>query len=268
MGKLVLRLPDGGTRDIPLERERTTIGRRPDNDVCLPYPAVSGEHAAVVTILDDSFLEDLNSTNGTLVNGKAVTKHFLRDRDEIDVGRQILVYYSGSFSSESDAGAGAPIVTRHGDAAADRLANPLHEGSERGEGTLPLQPMVPAIGSDGAIDTVAWFDAQRGRATPASPAAASERVPGDAPTLEVLDGPGAGRQVIVSGDEFVIGRIGVAIAAMRRTPDGFRLVHVEGDVHPRINGATLPEEGSLLALGDELEVAGTRLVYRPAIGTR
>ena len=76
-----------------------TIGRRADNDVCLPLPAVCGEHAAVVTILDDSFLEDLRSTNGTLVNGKSVAKHFLRDHDEIDIGRQLLVYVSGDGDS-------------------------------------------------------------------------------------------------------------------------------------------------------------------------
>src|SRR5207244_2519743 len=70
------------------------IGRRPDNDVSLPFPAVSGEHAAIVTILSDSFLEDLGSTNGTFVNGKSVTKHFLRDRDRIDVGRENLIYYA------------------------------------------------------------------------------------------------------------------------------------------------------------------------------
>ena len=88
MGKLVLFLADGTTLDVPLDRERITIGRRADNDVCLPYPAVCGEHAAVVTILADSFLEDLGSTNGTLVNGKPIVKHFLRDRDQIDIGRQ------------------------------------------------------------------------------------------------------------------------------------------------------------------------------------
>ncbi|NDP42202.1 MAG: FHA domain-containing protein, partial [Aromatoleum sp.] len=92
MGKLVLFLADGTTLDIRLDRERITIGRRADNDVCLPYPAVSGEHAAVVTILADSFLEDSGSTNGTLVNGNPVAKHFLRDRDQIDIGRQKLVY--------------------------------------------------------------------------------------------------------------------------------------------------------------------------------
>src|SRR6202163_172777 len=92
MSKLVLHLEDGTTLDIPLDDERITIGRRGDNDVCLPNLAVSGEHAAVVTILADSFLEDLGSTNGTLVNGNPVAKHFLRDRDQIDVGKHKLVY--------------------------------------------------------------------------------------------------------------------------------------------------------------------------------
>ena len=92
MGKLVIYLADGTTMDVPLRKERITIGRRPDNDVCLPFPAVSGEHAQVVTILADSFLEDLGSTNGTIVNGKAVAKHFLVDHDQIDIGRQRLTY--------------------------------------------------------------------------------------------------------------------------------------------------------------------------------
>src|SRR5260370_26099158 len=94
MSKLVLFLPDGTTLDVPLARERTTIGRRADNDICLPNLAVSGEHAVVVTILADSFLEDLGSTNGTLVNGKPVAKHFLRDRDHIDIGRHKLVCFT------------------------------------------------------------------------------------------------------------------------------------------------------------------------------
>jgi pSer/pThr/pTyr-binding forkhead associated (FHA) protein len=94
VGKLVLLLADGTTVDVPLTKERVTIGRRADNDICLPHPAVSGEHASVVTILADSFLEDMGSTNGTLVNGKAIVKHVLRDYDQIDVGRQRLVFVS------------------------------------------------------------------------------------------------------------------------------------------------------------------------------
>jgi len=94
VGKLVIYLSDGTTMDVPLVKERVTIGRRADNDVCLPYPAVSGEHAQVVTILADSFLEDLGSTNGTIVNGRPVVKHFLNDYDQIDIGRQRLTYMS------------------------------------------------------------------------------------------------------------------------------------------------------------------------------
>ena len=85
MGKLVHFHDDGKAAEIRLDRQRITIGRRPDNDICLAYPAVSGEHAAVVTILADSFLEDLGRTNGTLVNGAAVTKRCLRDRDVLPI---------------------------------------------------------------------------------------------------------------------------------------------------------------------------------------
>jgi len=92
VGKLVLYLADGSTHQVVLEKERMTIGRRADNDLCLPHPAVSGEHATVTTILTDSFLEDQGSTNGTLVNGRPIGKHFLRDRDVIDIGKQRIVY--------------------------------------------------------------------------------------------------------------------------------------------------------------------------------
>jgi len=110
MGKLVLFHADGTTLDILLRKERVTIGRRADNDVCLPHPAVSGEHAAVVTILSDSFLEDLGSTNGTLVNGIRSVKHFLRDHDQVDIGRQRLVYMS---DEEAKVEPPVPEIARH-----------------------------------------------------------------------------------------------------------------------------------------------------------
>ena len=253
MGKLVLRLPGGGTREYALERERTTIGRRADNDVCLPFPAVSGEHAAVVTILDDSFLEDLNSTNGTLVNGKAITKHFLRDRDEIDIGRQKLVYCTGEFAGS--------LAADHAPEAADAR----RKDAARGEGTLPLQALAGAAGTSGNVDTIDWFTSPAASPQRAEPSPHEARTAADAPTLEVLDGPAAGTQCVVAGDAFVVGRLGVSLATLRRTEDGFRLLHLEGDVRPRINGATLPDEGSLLAVGDEIEIAGSRLLYRPVV---
>jgi hypothetical protein len=92
-----------------------------------------------------------------------------------------------------------------------------------------------------------------------SPAAGSMATP----ALEVVEGSGAGRVVPIDREVFVIGRVGLQVAAAMRTPDGLRLVHVEGDAPPRINGTALAGEGSLLALGDEIEIAGARLRFHP-----
>ncbi|HEX6944906.1 MAG TPA: FHA domain-containing protein [Casimicrobiaceae bacterium] len=254
MGKLVLHLPDGSTRDIVLARERMTIGRRMDNDICLPLPTVSAEHAAVVTVLDDSFLEDLRSRNGTLVNGKTITKHFLRDHDEIDIGRQRLVYYSGDFMPDEPAAAPMPAVRAQPASGSVWSSSPSPEAAVEAAARVKAAAQSPAANPrDAMIDTSTLFD----------PPQEPERL--SAPTLAVLDGPSEGIVAAIDGDEFVLGRLGGQLATIRRTPDGYRLTMLEGDVRARINGAELPDEGALLALGDEIEVAGTRLRYEPAV---
>jgi pSer/pThr/pTyr-binding forkhead associated (FHA) protein len=79
-------------KEIPLTKERTTIGRKPHNDIQIDNLAVSGEHAVIVTILNDSFLEDLGSTNGTVVNGSPIKKHFLQNNDVIELGKYKLKF--------------------------------------------------------------------------------------------------------------------------------------------------------------------------------
>lgn len=93
MGKLVITDNTGVTTEYTLDKERVTLGRQASNDVVLNDKAVSGRHAAIVTILDDSFLEDLDSTNGTQVNGQPVTKHPLAHGDVITVGRNTVRYF-------------------------------------------------------------------------------------------------------------------------------------------------------------------------------
>src|SRR5262249_39966243 len=86
-------------------KERITIGRKPHNDIQIDNLAVSGEHALIVTILNDSFLEDLGSTNGTLVNGNPIKKHILLNNDVIEIGKYKLKYVSeqpGGQASVSD----------------------------------------------------------------------------------------------------------------------------------------------------------------------
>ena len=90
MSKLIFSLDNAFLGDYPLDKERITIGRRPTNDIHIDNLAVSGEHAVVVTIGNDSFLEDLESSNGTLVNGQPIKKHVLQYGDVIEIGKYQL----------------------------------------------------------------------------------------------------------------------------------------------------------------------------------
>jgi len=92
MAKLILSLEGSVIREIPIDKERIMIGRKPQNDVQIENLAVSGEHACIVTILNDSFLEDLGSTNGTLVNGNQVKKHILQNNDVVEIGKYKMKY--------------------------------------------------------------------------------------------------------------------------------------------------------------------------------
>jgi FHA domain len=344
MGKLVLYLADGTLLHVPLDKERITLGRRADNDVCLPYPAVSGEHAAVVTILADSFLEDLGSTNGTLVNGKAIAKHFLNDRDQIDIGRQRLTYVADDdarvdplppdivrnqlrgLSDRIDAVRGgpqvplpsintgrAPIVNAGilmGDEFEQEMIAPARDVSPAAPAvSTPLQPEAPERAGRPSGDVVP--EPQRGTggarlapeaaprvpttprgpftgeaparmgdpaasapdlsltqrmvipvAPPAAPPAVvvpDASAPSRPPSVRVLSGPSTGRVVPFPNAQLSVGRVGIQVAIVRKTADGFALVPVEGAQPPKINGAPVGAEGSPLHPGDTFEVAGVRL---------
>ena len=331
MGKLVLFLKDATAVEIPLDKERVTIGRRPDNDVCLPHPAVSGEHAAVVTILSDSFLEDLGSTNGTQVNGRSITKHFLRDRDQIDIGRQLLVYLADTaaraepppgFLREERHALNQRVEAAHREPRADasaegrvepRIATPIgaavdgaaadiDEELRRAEPRLPprvaAQPAVRAdrsgaapaaiqanasaseaarraaprdIRRDGSAD---GFDAEllavrRTHVDTATQEVPVERAPirhdpGPARVqVRVMTGPQAGRVVPMVSDEFVMGRVGVQVAAIVARGADLVLVPREGPPPIDGDGAPVPAAGRAIAPGDAFEIAGTRLQLLP-----
>ena len=74
MARLILSLDGSVMAEYNMNKERYTIGRLPDNDIRIDNPAVSGHHSLIINILNDSFLEDLNSTNGTFLGRRAVTE--------------------------------------------------------------------------------------------------------------------------------------------------------------------------------------------------
>src|SRR3990167_6471705 len=114
MAKLILSMEITMLKEIPLTKERTTIGRKPHNDIQIDNLAISGEHAVVITILNDSFLEDLGSTNGTFVNGQSVKKHFLQNGDTIELGKYRLKYVSELPQQTSSADFEKTMILRPG----------------------------------------------------------------------------------------------------------------------------------------------------------
>ena len=112
MAKLILSMDGLTLKEIPLSKERTTIGRKPHNDIQIDNLAISGEHAVIVTILNDSFLEDLGSTNGTFVNGQQVKKHFLQNGDVVELGKYRLKYVNETPQQASGADFEKTMVLR------------------------------------------------------------------------------------------------------------------------------------------------------------
>src|SRR5438552_8615018 len=87
MGKLVVSLDGVVIKEVQITKDKTTLGRRPYNDIVIDNLAVSGEHAVLQMVGADVFIEDLNSTNGTYINGKAVKKQLLAHNDTVEIGK-------------------------------------------------------------------------------------------------------------------------------------------------------------------------------------
>jgi predicted component of type VI protein secretion system len=92
MGKLIISFENAVLKTVPLNKERITIGRRPENDIQIDNLGVSGQHAAIVTVGNDFFLEDLKSTNGTLLNGQLAEKQLLKNNDVVEIGKHKLKF--------------------------------------------------------------------------------------------------------------------------------------------------------------------------------
>jgi hypothetical protein len=262
MAKLVLLVPNGTTLDVPLRRERVTLGRRADNDVCLPNLAVSGEHAVVMTILSDSFLEDLGSTNGTLVNGKPIAKHFLRDGDLIDIGRHKLLYFV-----DDDAIPPSGILKKAGREAVGDLGEKVEMAKPIVRARRATSAVVRRDGATPAEPAKVDESTQRNVAVAANPVplTAADGAGPDGPMLKFLSGYKAGQAVALTRERTTIGRAGVQLAVIERSGDGYRVRPVEGKPTP-VNGRAATADGVALAPGDVLEILGNRLEFVPGGG--
>lgn len=274
MAKLVIYQSDGRTREVLLDRDRVTIGRRPDHDVCLPFPAVSADHGEIITVGADSFLHDLGSTNGTVVNGNRVTKHFLRDRDEIELGRQHLVYVVNEHekvASRTIDDDESSSKRRSDESHKERYTEPIGLATEQRLEIPKLSPVDELLSdlmemnteASAAVDIPPPVSIVSSAQTPAAhERTADEYQEGTAGAyIEVMSGPNAGQITPMTKSEFVFGKAGATLAVIRKEVAGYVLVPTEGARAPMVNGEGVGPEGAQLQFGDTIVVGGVTLRF-------
>ena len=256
MAKLILSMDGLVLKEIQLTKERTTIGRKPHNDIQIDNLAVSGEHAVLVTILADSFLEDLGSTNGTMVNGQSVKKHFMQNNDVIEMGKYKLKYVADT----------APAGAAKADFEKTMILRP---GAMR---PAPAAPVAAAAGA--SVDSPAPIvaaaaplmakagETQRNAAPVAMPPSPAASVPAQKiGMLRILSGAIAGRELELIKPLTTFGKPGVQVAVLTRRPQGYFVTHVEGANQPSVNGQSIGTAPHALKDHDLIELAGVKMEF-------
>lgn len=162
MPKMIVSIDGVVIREVQLTKDRTSVGRRPYNDLVIDNLAVSGEHAVLQLAGNDVHLEDLNSTNGTYLNGKAVKKQLLQNGDTVEIGKyrikyvndavdsgyeKTTVFKAGSAGAAAVAGMAASAATKSASSSAPAAIKVL-SGSAAGR-EVPLVKVVTTIGKPG-----------------------------------------------------------------------------------------------------------------------
>lgn len=237
MARLILSLDSQVLAEYNMNKERYTIGRLPDNDVRIDNPAVSGHHSLVINILNDSFLEDLNSTNGTYANGKLIKKHALQHGDVITIGHHQLRFVDVQSSDSDQDEFEKTMVITPGSAiaaeAAKRAADPASGNAAA---------LAPSDTSSSGIRPVALQKAK----------------------LQVLSGAFAGRELELNKALTTLGRPGVQVAAISRRADGFFIIHVDSGTageFPLVNGQAIGSKARKLTNNDVIQLAGVKMGF-------
>jgi len=195
----------------------------------------------VITILDDSFLEDLGSTNGTYVNGKLIKKHALRDGDVVGIGKHELKYVN-EHATADDEDFEKTMIIRPGSASAAVAAA---KAAEDAGAAAAEDPKEMTTGG-----------------TPV-PAPASSGMP--LGKLQVLNGPIAGKELELTKALITLGKPGVQVAVISRRPQGYFLTHIEGDGQnnnfPVVNGTAIGPQAYTMSNGDIIELAGIKMEF-------
>ena len=249
MGKLVVSLDGVVIKEVQITKDKTSLGRRPYNDIVIDNLAVSGEHAVMQLVGTDVFIEDLNSTNGTYINGKAVKKQLLQHNDTVEIGK-----YKIKFLAEEGNDYEKTMIMRPGSGGFSNMGNSAPAASTLSPTTAAERAAQGPLTAPGGLFT----------SSGTSPLSNTSfgGLPPQAPALiKVLNGAAAGREVALSKVVTTVGKPGVQVASLTKRPGGYVFAHVEGSARPTVNGAPVGGEPVHLKSGDVIELAGTQMQF-------
>jgi predicted component of type VI protein secretion system len=253
MARLVLSLDGQTLAEYNMTKERYTVGRLPDNDVRIDNAAVSGHHSLIINILNDSFLEDLNSTNGTYVNGKLIKKHALQHDDVITVGHHQLRFLEDQADEMPDDEFQKTMVIEPRGAAEQEIVKAAKAADAAARSKSNAETAGGASEKRASAGGARGLDASAGK--PASLPLAK---------LQVLSGTFAGRELELSKALTTLGRPGIQVAAISRRSDGYFIVHVESgkeNFYPLVNGTSIGATARQLKDNDVIELAGVKMGF-------
>jgi pSer/pThr/pTyr-binding forkhead associated (FHA) protein len=224
MAKLIVSQNGTVTENRFLNDASFTIGSLPDSDLCLAIDGVSRSHARITSIGNDDFLEDLGSTNGTVVNGQPVTRHILQNDDVIEIaGVQIRYRNHKAIDGPSF----------------DRTMIIQASDLERNAPTQPVGAYSPATAKK-------EFRLRKG---------------GRLGLIRAFDGTQSSREIELSEVLHVFGIPGKQLAVINARPHGYFITHVEGKHPARLNGKSIGHEPRPLSPNDTIEVGNEKLLF-------
>lgn len=239
MPKLLLKFNAAVIKEIPFDKDAYTVGRKPDNDIVIDNPAISGHHCRISVQGGTYFVEDLESTNGTFVNEKRVKKSGLHHNDVVGVAKHALVFIEDAPPPEP---APAP-------AAPEPQADATMMISPQKQAELVAAAAAAAKQPAGAKEKTGWLRVLKGAVGPAE-----HELKG----MSTYIGKSDRVQIAIKGSG-LFGSAPEVAASVHRKPEGYVLVAVT-DGYPLVNGAKV--SGSVvLKEGDLIECGATTMQF-------
>lgn len=234
MATIKLSLNGKVIEDFSLTNETTTIGRKSDNDIQLDNLAVSAHHAKILTIHNDSYIQDTGSTNGTFLNSTLIKKHALVHGDMIKIGKHTLQYINEAASSNNDGFEKTMII------------NPSAVGMPENEGSVDIDRSVNQLAQE------------------ISSADSGNKQTSAKASIRLLNGANSGKELPLTKVLTTLGKPGLQVAAITRRPTGYYLMHIDGGDNsgrPKVNDNEISLKAQPLVNNDVIEVAGVKMTF-------